>query len=112
MYGTVARMKVKPGEEERVLAMARAEERLGIPGFVGEFIYRLDGDKNEYLLVVLFADKESYFANSDSREQDTRYRRMRALLDGEPEWSDGEIVHARMMDSRNLAGLRAVHVQQ
>ena len=94
MYGTVGRVRVKPGKEAEFLALGSEEQDLKIPGFRGQFVYRLDRDANEYMLVVLFADKESYFANADSPEQDARYRKMRELFDAEPEWSDGEIVHA------------------
>jgi antibiotic biosynthesis monooxygenase (ABM) superfamily enzyme len=102
MYGTVARLRVKPGREAELLAVAREEERLHIPGFMGEFVYHLDQGANEYMLVVLFADKESYFANADTEEQDARYHRMLEILDGEPEWHDGEIVQTWVSEEARL----------
>jgi hypothetical protein len=42
--------------------------------------------------VVVFKDKESYFANANSPEQNTRYEAMLTMLDGAPEWHDGEIL--------------------
>lgn len=103
MYGTVARIRVKPGKETAFLAMGSEEEDIHIPGFVGQFVYRLDGGQNEYMLVVLFADKESYFENADSPEQEARYHQMVELLEGEPEWHDGEIVHAWIQEGVRLA---------
>jgi hypothetical protein len=36
--------------------------------------------------------KEAYWANAHSSEQDARYRQWLPLLEGEPDWHDGEIV--------------------
>ena len=90
MYGSVARLRVKPGSEERLRELGRAGQT--IPGFVFEHVYRLDTGSNEYFLVVGFQDKAAYVANATSPEQHQRYLEYRALLDAEPEWNDGEIV--------------------
>jgi quinol monooxygenase YgiN len=92
MYGTVARMRLKPGMEERLLAFDREEQARRIPGFVGEYIYRMDDDPSVFYLAVAFESKEAYRANAASPEQDERYHKLRELLDGDPEWHDGEIV--------------------
>ena len=92
MYGTVARMRVKPGMEERLRQVGR-EAAQTIPSLVFEHVYRLDADPNEYFLVVAFASKEAYVANANSPEQHADYERMLTLLEGEPEWHDGEIVY-------------------
>ena len=36
----------------------------------------------------------TYRANADSPEQDARYQKLRALLEDDPEWNDGEIVYS------------------
>ena len=92
MYGTVARMRIKPGMEERLRQFGRDASEGGIPGFVVEHVYRLDAGSNEYMLVVGFESKEAYLANAKSPEQHARYQEYRALLEAEPEWQDGEIV--------------------
>lgn len=92
MFGTIARMRVKPGMETQLMEMGRQEAELNIPGFLGEYTFRMDTNSNEYYLVVLFRDRESYFANAKSPEQDERYRQRLQFLDGEPEWHDGDIV--------------------
>jgi heme-degrading monooxygenase HmoA len=94
MYGTVARLRVKPGSEKQLIEMSRDESALDIPGFIGQYVYRMDNDPSEYYLVVIFDNRETYFANADSPEQDARYRQFRALLASDPEWHDGEIVYA------------------
>ena len=51
----------------------------------------MDADPNEYYIAAVFESREAYWANARSPEQDTRYRQWLPLLDGEPEWHDGEI---------------------
>jgi antibiotic biosynthesis monooxygenase (ABM) superfamily enzyme len=94
MYGTVAKMRLKAGAEARMRELMAAYETLNIPGFVGSTVYRMDADSNEYYLAVQFDDAETYRANAESPEQDSRYREMLELLEGEPEWHDGEIVYS------------------
>lgn len=95
MYGTVARIRIKPGMEQALLK-ASEEQDLDVPGYVGEYVFRLDSGNNEYMLVAIFSDKQAYFANANSPEQDARYRELLTFMDGEPEWHDGEIVHSHL----------------
>ena len=97
MYGTVARVHLKPGMEEKLREQFREFERAKVPGEIAEYLYRMDKDAREYYLVVLFKDKASYMANADSPEQDARYRKMAELFEGEPEWHDGEVVYSHQM---------------
>jgi quinol monooxygenase YgiN len=92
MYGTVARMRVKPGMEARFTSLFAELESVEVPGAVGEYLYRMDENESEYFMAVAFADRASYLANADSPAQDARYRQLRALLEADPEWHDGEIV--------------------
>ncbi len=91
MYGTVARMRVKVGAEEELLRL-NDEYAQAIPGLVSEVVYRADSDSREYWLAVVFESKESYWKNAESAEQNARYERLRALLEADPEWHDGETV--------------------
>jgi hypothetical protein len=45
---------------------------------------------DEVLLVVMFEDRESYHRNADDPAQHEEYLKMRALLEADPEWTDGE----------------------
>lgn len=95
MYGTVARMRLKPGSEDRMNEMLREYETLDVPGYIRSTVYRLDEDSNTVYLVVEFESREAYHANASSPEQDERYRKMLEVMDGEPEWHDGEIIYQR-----------------
>lgn len=92
MYGTVARLRPRPGMAERLLALQAGYGDLAIPGFIVSYAYRSDSDPDEYWLAVVFEDRESYRRNADDPAQDVRYREMRELLAADPEWHDGEIV--------------------
>lgn len=95
MYGTVARLKVKPGMEGELEAFGRnwtAERKAQVEGAIGGYIYRLDADPSTMLMTVVFEDRASYHANAQDPAQDADYRRLRALLTEDPVWEDGEIV--------------------
>jgi antibiotic biosynthesis monooxygenase (ABM) superfamily enzyme len=93
MYGTVAHMRLKSGMEGQIMQQMKEFEAQHVPGFVATYCYRMDADSNDYYLTVLFTDKEAYWANARSSEQDARYRKMRSLLESDPEWHDGEITY-------------------
>jgi quinol monooxygenase YgiN len=93
MYGTVARMRLKPGAEAQMTELMRQYETLNIPGQRITYVYRMDNDPNTFMMAVVFDDKASYVANANSPEQNIRYQEMLALLEGPPEWHDGEITY-------------------
>jgi quinol monooxygenase YgiN len=92
MYGTVARMRAKPGAETQLAEQMRLFAEAHIEGVVSSYVYQMDSDPTEYYLAVVFTSKETYVANANSPEQDARYRRLLEHLAGPPEWHDGEIV--------------------
>ncbi|HEY7269942.1 MAG TPA: antibiotic biosynthesis monooxygenase [Dehalococcoidia bacterium] len=93
MYGTVARMRLKPGSEEKLMADMQQYQSINIPGYISSTVYKLDAGGNEYILAVVFADKDSYDKNSDDPEQDKRFQQMMTWLAAEPQWMDGEIIY-------------------
>lgn len=95
MYGTVARLHVKPGAEAQLQQQMKDYEALKIPGFVSTYVYKTDADPDDYYMAVIFENKDAYWANAKSPEQDARFREMMSSLASEPEWHDGEIVAGR-----------------
>ncbi len=95
MYGTIARLRVNPGMagQFRQLLQEQAPqfETGRVAGFVASYVYRTDADPNDFFLAVVFENREAYWANAQSPEQDARYRQWLPLLEGEPEWHDGEV---------------------
>ena len=90
MYGTVARIRIRPGVEAELERLSR-EQAPHTEGFRFQHVFRLDDDPQTAYLVVGFDSKEAYRANAASPEQHARYEAYRALLEEDPEWHDGEI---------------------
>lgn len=95
MFGTVARMLVKPGMEHRLAELSREYEQLTIPGHISTHVFRMDANPQEFYLATVWESREAYFANADSPEQDARYRKMLDILQAEPDWHDGEVVYSQ-----------------
>ena len=93
MFGTVARMRVKPGYESEIERFDDQAEGAREAGLVATSVYRSTADPREYWLAVVFRDEQSYRANASSPEQDQRFREMMQHLEAEPEWHDGEVVY-------------------
>ena len=93
MYGTVARMRLKPGGAEKLDALMKEYESVTIQGSRNTNVYRMDNDTNEFYMAVVFEDKDSYMKNAADPAQNERFLKMMDALDGEPEWHDGEIVY-------------------
>lgn len=94
MYGTVARMKVKAGKLDEFIQLNDSTVNTRRPtGYMGQILYKLDNDPNEVIMAVFFQDKASYQANANDPEMHKEYEQYRALLDADPEWNDGEVVH-------------------
>jgi len=92
MYGTVARMQIRPGAEPQLMALSEAYAATTVPGYVGAYLYRMDNEPNTYFMAVIFESREAYHANADNPDQHERFLKMRELLAGDPEWHDGEII--------------------
>jgi heme-degrading monooxygenase HmoA len=95
MYGTMARVRLKPGQEQALEEIGRSwlEERAPqVDGFIADYILAPDGRPDERLMLVVFDSRESYLKNARDPEQDRWYRRMREALTADPQWTDGEIV--------------------
>ena len=92
MYGTVARVKAKPGKRKELIRFLETE--VGQPvGYCGRVIYQMDQDPDELYVVGWFENKEAYFTHSDKPETHEIYLRLLELLVAEPEWHDGELVY-------------------
>ena len=90
MYGTIARMKVSADNRQKLDALSKEQMGREVPGFVAASVLVPDERDDEVYLVVMFEDKASYQKNADDPAQHQDYVKMRALLDADPEWIDGE----------------------
>ena len=99
MFGTIARVSVLPGKEQEFLAIGEqwTRERGEATGQVATYVFKSEGRPDEYFIVGIFRDRETYTANAKDPETDRWYRRMRATLAADPEWHDGEVVQSTLL---------------
>ncbi|HEV2027909.1 MAG TPA: antibiotic biosynthesis monooxygenase [Candidatus Dormibacteraeota bacterium] len=92
MYGTIAKLKLKPGTEEKLMQGMEGSDA-GRVGHVATYVFKSDADPNVHFVTTIFESKSAYKTFADSPEQDKRFREMRELLAADPEWHDGEVIH-------------------
>jgi quinol monooxygenase YgiN len=92
MYGTVARLQLKPGSRDALEAQMDEFEAVRVPGWVSTTIYASDDDSSELWMAVVFESREAYRANAESSAQHERFLKMRELLAADPEWHDGQVL--------------------
>jgi hypothetical protein len=92
MYGTVARLKVRPGLDGQLMEhMAQYDTQLPAGG-IASAVFKADSGDGTYWLAVIFDTEESYRSNAAAPEQNARYQELRSFLESDPEWNDGEVV--------------------
>jgi quinol monooxygenase YgiN len=94
VFGTVYRMRPKPGAETAIEDLLRREEgeRATPTGFIAGYLFRSRSRPGELIGVAVFDSEASYRKNADDPEQDRWYRQLRELLEADPEWNDGEVL--------------------
>jgi quinol monooxygenase YgiN len=100
MFGTVAKMKLKPGAFEKMQQVMQAQEVRQVDGYLFTAVYRSQSDPNEMWLTVGFKDEASYRANADNPETDKMAQQFQQMLDAPPEWHDGEIVSMNQAETK------------
>lgn len=92
MYGTIARFLIKPGTRDEFIRTMDSFGDEPIAGWIADYYFQMDKDPEEFYLVAIFKDRESYLSNADSPEQHERYLKFRSFVVADPEWNDGFIV--------------------
>jgi hypothetical protein len=89
VYGTVGRMKVKPGKMQEVRDNMLDPQGASANGFLGlHFLVADEGD--EAVVAVIFQDRDTYSAMVHDPKTDENFGKLMELLEGEPSWTDGE----------------------
>lgn len=94
MYGTVARMQVRPGQEAVMKSLQEKwlrERQPAVPGFIADYVLKSERVPGEWIVVAVFDSEEHYRKNAADPQQHRQYEELRALLTSDPEWNDGEI---------------------
>jgi quinol monooxygenase YgiN len=95
MYGTLVRLQVKPGQDEAVKTLNERwlrERKPEATGFIADYALKSEQNPGEWLVLVIFDSEENYRKNAADPEQHRQYEALRALLESDPEWNDGEIL--------------------
>lgn len=90
MFGTVGRGRIKDENRDRFLAVMRRYEDDRVAGHRRTEVMFPENRPGEVVIAVWFEDAESYWKNAEDPAQHERYLEYRALLEDDPEWSDGE----------------------
>lgn len=95
MYGTVAYIRVKSGHQDDLVTLMnewRTERKPKVPGALDGYVFKMDADSHDWILVALFEDKDAYFENASDPEQGRWFVRFMEHLEEEPQWHDGEVL--------------------
>lgn len=95
MFGTVARLRCKPGGVEWVRAWFDVQSRRPMRGWVATTLFAADDDPQTVWVSVLFESREAYVANAETPVQDQLYHQMLSGLESPPEWHDGSVISHR-----------------
>jgi antibiotic biosynthesis monooxygenase (ABM) superfamily enzyme len=87
MYGTLMRANVTPGNRDAVAALMG--EGVAAKGFHATHVLFPDDDDRTVIAAILFDDDVAYSANAHDPATEEWYGRFRALLEEDPEWTDG-----------------------
>ncbi len=95
MFGTIFRMRPKSGQEqvvEEVFQRWQRERRAKAPGFVAGYLFKSRSHPGELAGIAVFDSEANFRKNADDPEQDRWYQDLRAALEADPEWNDGEVI--------------------
>ncbi len=95
MFGTVFRMRPKSGQEhvtEELFHRWGRERQPRATGFVDAYLLKSRSNSGELISVVVFDSEANYRKNAADPEQDRWYQDLRASLEADPEWNDGDVI--------------------
>ncbi len=93
MFGSVARVKLKPRAFEKMFELTKSNiEGRPVKGRVFNAVFRSQSDPDEIWSIVGFEDEASYRANANNPQTSEVAEQLKQLMAAPPEWHDGEIV--------------------
>ena len=96
---TYFKMKARPGERQVVINHFNdwlSDRRPDAGGFIRVVLCSNVSDPDEFMAYAMFADRETYDANSSDPAQDAWFEKLRSHLVADPEWFDGTCELQRM----------------
>jgi hypothetical protein len=83
-------MKIQREKVDQLRALMTEVEDRSVEGHRATHVLIPDDGRDEIIMAVFFDDKASYMKNADDPKMHEDYMKYRALLDADPEWTDGE----------------------
>ncbi|MBN4064990.1 hypothetical protein JYU04_04560, partial [Dehalococcoides mccartyi] len=90
----LATLSIKPENAQALGTLLKewnANEGSGDIGYVGGFMLQTDTDTSVVKMMAVFENEERFRANASRPEQDAWYQQVRALLEADPVWEDGQV---------------------
>lgn len=100
MYGTIAHFRIKSGTQKEFVKTMDGLGDAVIAGWVADYYFQADADPEEFYLVAIFQDRETYQANAGSTEQHERYMKFRSFLVADSKRHGGSILSATGPNTR------------
>jgi hypothetical protein len=94
MFGTVGHAHIKEENKQKLTEALTDPSYQDVPGYRRGYLMFPENREGEVVIVAVFEDADSYWKNANDPAQHDRYMRYRALLEDEPQWSDGEWIQA------------------
>ena len=95
MFGTIATMRPKPGQEAAVAAAVEewwVDRQPAVSGARALHLYRSLATPGEVVMTVVFQSRAEYEANANDPAQGVWYEALLTLLEDAPSWSDGDVL--------------------
>ena len=97
MFATIYHMHPKANQDAEIAAHFRRWERERRPaadGMVSAYLVRPKAETCDLIGVTVFDSEANYRKNAADPAQDRWYHGLREMLEGEPEWTDGDVLVA------------------
>lgn len=95
MFGTIAKMKFKPGMMQKLLEDMKEEFSNGDDGSVAVYTFQMTADPNVGYMVAISESEQAYRDNANKPETHERFTKMMEYLVEEPEWNDGYVIYSQ-----------------
>jgi quinol monooxygenase YgiN len=94
MFGTIFRLRPKQGQEQTVEQLFQRwgqERQPYTTGFVHGYLLKSHSNPGELINVAIFDSETNFRKNAEDPAQDRWYQELRAALEADPEWNDGDV---------------------
>lgn len=106
MFGTVTKLRLRDDvSEDQLKELTRQIESDRPSSGVSVTLLRERDNPRTLWVMGAFESEDAYRRNAESPEQTARFERIRALIDGQPEWHDGDVLAAVHRDAPQAASV-------